>query len=581
MNTFLSGWGCIPIKCYKRIAVFLFVVLFVSLTLTNADAETGLDLVPADAFGYAQLSNIYQIFEAVIESPEWEELSEIETTKIALTQMVLIGPMVQMITGLTWEEFVKIFGRQVTLVVLGISDNPDLALIFDVEGSRELAEDALDQLIILMASGEDIEIAPESEEYSGVKFNTLLTGDGNTIQYGFIDNFMILAMNKGFEPIVDVHQGKATSILGTPEYQEMINKIEPSGTAYAYVNLERTIPAIQAAEAAKKGEAVQPPEDEMEAAILKSAKALAVKLDLLGNTHEAYLRLNPQGPAMMFAPLLLRAHPKLASINLLPAINGAFVGLQIGDPTETWTQLTGLAAIMGHDLNGIADELEMQLGFNLKDDLLNALTGEIGLGISLPAEEVNLKDNPIDFAKFQPVIIIGVKDRDKFKAIPTQIASLVQMDRFASSTEKLGGIPRGILTVDAIFPGIALAPWYTFTEEFFVASTSYTQVAAIIKQLENPAPKLVDDFSVEPWILGYLNTGVVAEFLVQQDLGDDLDLPETAAAKLPNISPIQIAYGAEPEGVKLTLTTAPDQTWLSNVLNMLMVVAYAEMENQE
>ena len=106
-------------------------------------------------------------------------------------------------------------------------------------------------------------------------------------------------------------------------------------------------------------------------------------------------------------------------------------------------------------------------------------------------------------------------------------------------------------------------------------------MAAIIKQLENPAPKLVDDFSVEPWILGYLNTGVVAEFLVQQDLGDDLDLPETAAAKLPNISPIQIAYGAEPEGVKLTLTTAPDQTWISSILNALMVVAYAEMENQE
>jgi len=556
--------------------MFLLIALFAILTSTPAIAKTGADVVPADAFGYVQLSDIYQVVEAVNKSPEWKELSQIKKVQTALMQMNQIVPVVQMITGMTWEEFVKIFGRQITFTLLGISEKPNIALIFEVSESKQLAEDALDQFLILMNAGAESNAAPETHEYSGVTFKTLSFKDGNTLQYGFLGPFMVLALNDGFKPLVDVYQGDAPAIATTPEFQDLMKKVEPSGTAYAYVNLFRTIPAIRAAEAAKKGEAVQPPKDEMEAAILNTPQALAVRLNLLGDTHEAYVRLRPQGPAMVFAPLLLREHPRLASIDFLPAINGAFIGLQLGNPVETWTQLTGLAAMMGHNLNEMMNGIEAKLGFNLKDDIFDALTGEIGVGISLPAGEVKLKERPIDFAKFQPVFAVGVKDRHKFESIPAIVAPLVQIDRFASSAEKSEGIRRGILTIDALAPGVALAPWYTFAGGLFVASTSRAQLEAIVTQLENPSPTVTEMPSASPWLLGYMNVGNIAQFLVQQNLGDNLKLPEHAVAKLPNISPIQIAYGAEPEGVKLTLTTAPGQTWISSLLSALMVAVYAD-----
>jgi hypothetical protein len=570
---------------------FLLVVLIALFIPYPATAKTGADLVPADAFGYVQLGDVYQHIEAIMTAPEWKELAQIERAQMAMEEVNKMVPVVQMITGMTWQEFVKTFGRQITLILLSISDKPGGALVFDIGASKALAQDALDQLLILMAADGEFNPTPETQAYAGVSFHIIETRDGSVIRYTTLDNLLVFALNDGFERVIDAYQGKTPSIAATPEYQDMVEKIPPSGTAYAYLNLRRTIPALRASEAAKTGEAPEPP-DEMEEAILASPQAMAIKLDLLGDAHEAYLRIAPQGPAMLFSPLLLSEHPKLASVNLLPAIDGLFIGLQIGEPLEVWRQISGLAAMMGQNLDGLVDALEAEFGFHLEDDILDALTGEIGVGISLPGETVNLKDNPLDLTKFQPFVAVGVKDREKFERLPVVISPFVQIDEFASSAQKAESIRRGIVTVDRLAPGAALALWYTFADGLFIAGTSRNLVETIAKHLKTstgygeggktpnsektPVTTPASGLEVAPWVMGYLNVGRVAEFLVRQNLDGNLELPEDAATKLASIGAIRIAYGAESDGVKLTVVTDAQKSWIANVLNALTVVAYAQ-----
>ena len=557
--------------------LILFTALYLFAVLSHAvAAKTGIDCVPADALGYVQINDVYRHVEAVHSAPEWKELSQIEGSQIFLSEVNKMIPVVQMITGMTWQEFVKTFGSQITLVVMGISDEPDLALVFDVGESGALAQDAFDQLLMLMAADGNFNPVPEAEEYAGVTVQTIEAEGDNVVRYGLLDGFFVLAMNASFEPVVDTYKGSRPPVTSTPEHMEMLGKVPPSGTAYAYLNLNQLIPALREAEAKKTGTPPKPPEDEMEAAILASPKAMAVNLDLLGDTHEAYMRIAPQGPAMLFSELLLSEHPRLASVNFLPAVNGLFIGLQIGQPLEAWKQISAVAALMGLDLDAVVGELEARHGFYLEDDVLDALTGEFGIGLSLPETPVNLKERPLDLAKFQPFITIGVNDREKFSRLPGIISPFVQMDEFASSAEKGEAIQRGIVTVDGLVPGVALALWHTYADNLFIAGTSRKQVEVIAAQSISPSSPTLAGNGVPPWVLGYLNLGQVAEFFVRQNLDDNLDLPEHAAAKLTSIGAVQVAYGAEPEGVKLTLKTAPQRPWLSDILHVLTVIAYTQ-----
>ena len=603
----------------KKIAFATILLLLVTLLLvTNQPADAAisiLDVVPNDAIACVRVSGIPQIVDTVLESPEWQELGENEEVQVALSQAQQILPITQLLSGMEAREFLNSFFNQVAFAFMGLMDGePEFAIIFDVQESIDSAKDAMNQFAILMSGGRNYKEMPEPQTYNGVSYRRFVDENGNAIEYGFLENLLVIAMNGGFEKVVDTSQQLSPSIAKNPKFQKMTEKVQLSGNIYAYADLEKLIPLLQALDKKNKAETkiqeIEPEEfddmegqelnpeseiesvdeeelesydepeemNEMEVALMQSLKAAAVKFDLAGTSHELYLHIEPQGPLAFFADMLLAQHPPLQSIRLMRAVDGIFVGLHLGDLSILLKQLTSLAALSGNNPQVQLEELEEYIGLDLEEDILNALTGEIGIALLTPKEKLNLKENKLDIARaVKPIFFLGIKDRLKFGDLRQKIAAFVNVEPLNGYDYKDAKIHRSLVTADSLVPGVALAPQYTYLDNLLVASNSSKPVEKIIEmslraEVENRNNVIASEAkqSTQSWLVVYADVGNIAKFLIEQNLIElevqDEDLLKKADEKLSALSPIEISYASEPEGIRLSIISSENETWVTKIL---------------
>lgn len=594
----------------------LMAILTLTIPMASA-ANTGIELVPDDAIACVNVSNLPGLLETVTKSAEWAELKDIQMVQEALDQSMQVLPITQLLSGMEAREFLEVFAYQTTCAFLGIVDEkPSLAFIFNVREAVDLAEDALSQFLILASGGRNYQGTPEERTYNGVSYNAMVGEDGSIAEYGFLDNLMIVAINGGFEKIVDTYQKKLPSILENPRFQKMTEKVEMAGEIYAYADLEKAIPLLQAAEEAKKAQAIKRAEekrglesesgeleetddeseyrgeepvekepDEMQIALMKSLKAAAVKISLTGTSHEAYLHIKPFPPLTLFSNILLKQHPPLESARLIPSIKGVFVGLHIGDPIQLFTQLTALASLFGQNPEAQLDVLKQAIGLDLKEDLLAALTGELGIGLMVPQEKLNLQKNKLDIAKaVKPIFAVGIKDKQKFSDLRQKINAVVSVEPVDEYAYQDFTIHRCLMEPEIIAPGVAFVPKYFYLNNLLVASNSRKNIEGIIDNLSSLESRTSAGQGLsQSWLLIHADVGEIAAFALEQKetLGiyeDERIMTAESAEILPEIGAIDISYAPEPEGIKLSIVSGSNETWIEKLLKVALVAVYARQE---
>ena len=551
--------------------------------------KSGLDLVPEDAIACVRVSDIPQIFDTVLESPEWQELKENEQVQMALAQFQQALPITQLLAGVEAMELIEIFFSEVTFAFMGlVDDKPEMAFIFNVQKSPETAEDGLTQFLILMSGGRNYKAMPEAQTYGGVSYHGFTYEDGNAVKYGLLDNLMVLGINGGFEKVVDTDNDLNPTIAENPQFQKMTQKVELAGNVYAYADLARGIPILQALEE-ENSEDVEEKEEsedkEMELALMQSLKAAVVKIDLAGTSHELYVHAKPEGPVKMFSDILLASHPPLSSIKLMRAVDGVFVGLHLGDLSQLLEQATPLISASGQNPQEQLEQLKQATGIDLKEDVLKALTGELGIALMTPKEELNIQKNKLDIAKaVKPIFFIGIKDKRKFGDLRQKLASLINVEPIDEYQYKDATIHRSIVSMESLAPGVALVPRYTYIDDLLVGSNSPKYIEEIIDNLNNKEELTEAEKTLaRSWLLVRAEIGNIGQFAVEQNLlGDEfqnVNLGDKSAAELVHqLGSIEVSYAPEPEGIKLSIISGADETWVMKALRTVAIIILAEQE---
>ena len=577
------------------------ILIFVCCTLVviqSAQAvKSGLDLVPSDAIACVRVSDIPKIFDTVLESPEWQKLKENEQVQESLTQFQGALPITQLLAGVEAQELIEIFFSEATFAFMGLVDDKlEMAFIFDVQKSPETAEDGLTQFLILMSGGRNYKAIPEAQKYGGVSYHGFTYEDGNAVKYGFLDNLLVLGINGGFEKVVDTDNGLNPPIAENPQFQQMTQKVQLAGNAYAYADLEQGIPIMQALEEGNlqnteenefgNQEQEKTSEDkEMELALMRSLKTAAIKIDLTGTSHEAYVHIEPEGPVTFFSDILLALHPPLSSIQLMHAADGVFVGLQLGDLPKLLEKVTALMSGSGQNPKEQLEQLKQAIGIDLKEDVLKALTGELGIALMTPKEKLNISKNKLDIAKaVKPILFIGIKDKSKFGELRQKLSNLINVEPIDEYQYKGATIHRSIVSVESLASGVALIPRYTYLDDLLIASNGAKYIEEVIDNLNNKEELTESEGNLaHSWILVRAEVGNIGQFAVEQNLlGNEIrnvSLGDKSAAELMGqLGSVEVSYAPEPEGIKLSIISGADETWLTKALRAATIIILAEQQ---
>lgn len=563
--------------------------LFQVNCLAEERARTIMDIIPYDTIAYLSISNLDAVSQTVVNLPEWKELYSMDEVKEGLAQPEQV---MTMLLGLTPEELVKILGHKLVFSFLGIENNiPVACLAIDTGENKDQAQYVIEQLVSVAAlSGQ---MVPREGSYREVPYTGISLGEIK-IGYGFIDDFILAGVNGGFEKMVDLHKDGGENIEDNPNFQFIGQKVNLSSEIALFANVEQLIPMLpelqrlrdKDASSSEQSETDKEFQELLEKLVLNSIKGFGVSLSLSGLVHEAYLHVEPNAANPLFE-LLLTSHPTMSSIQFLP-VDGVLAGIQIGDPVALLDSMLNLADLFGQNKEDIENQirnLEEGFGLNLRDDVLSTLTGEVGVMALLPKEDVDLKKNKLHFAKFRPIILLGVKDRKKLEETASKLTRLAQIETQTLKEEKYRGfnIYTKLLPLDMLVPGVAFMPSLAYKDDMLIISNSKEWVKDAVDMLTEPRqtgldPEIEKELK-SSWILAFVNAGEIAHFVTQQDLTDEIKLPENAMDKLKDFGSVIVSYSAEPDGIGVGILS--ENPWMTEILRAVVLGIYAEQAKEE
>jgi hypothetical protein len=549
----------------------------------QADDPGGIiDMIPYESIGYVSLSNLEAVYYSVEGSPEWQELLGIEQIQEDLDkakQAVLFGPM---LLGITLEEFLNSFGHRMVLGLMGMKDSmPIVGLAADLRSHKEKAQYAVDQAATFPAVAGGAML--EEKEYRDVPC-TAVGNEAFKVKYAFLDNFLIAGFNGGFEKMIDHYKDGGKSIRDKANFQFMKQKVSLSGDICAYADLESLVPILNATsdKEEQSGNAIQQ-------LALKSMKGFALSLSLSGQTQEAYMHLKSEEPNPI-ADLVLSPHSPMSTANLIPFPDGAMIGIHVGDPVVLLDRGFKLAESLGvntNEIEGNIKQLEDGLRVNLRDDLLSALTGEIAIIAILPKEPVDLKKDKVQaamqLAKIRLAAFIGVKDEKKLGKTAEKLLKLVNIEPVSLKEKSHEGskIHTKALPLDALVPGVAIMPSYSFKDGLLIVSNSAEWVKDGISMLESQrVSEMQDEFS-DSRVLAYVDAAGIANFAIENDMIESLKVPELAQDKLSSLGSVAVGFSLGSDGAGLRLISTSDDNWTTKILRGVLVAIYANARPEQ
>ncbi|MFC1715577.1 hypothetical protein ACFL6S_18040 [Candidatus Poribacteria bacterium] len=579
-------------------SIFFPCLLVLTLYLSTICAEAAdapksvMDMIPYESLAYVYVSDLDVVVHTALESPEWQEIKGMEMLAEDLDKAKQGLSFIPMLVGITIDELLSTFGHRMAACLIGMGgEGPVAGLIVNTGDYKEQVEYAVSQAATLPAVAGGAML--EEKEYRDTAY-TLVGNDAIKVRYGFLDNFLIAGIGGGFEKLVDFYKDGGRSIKDTENFQYMEQQVSLSSNISVYADIERAAPILKGLMAGMMGEADAEAPGGMTPAMmadlaLSSTKAFAFSLGLSGHVNEMYLYLK-QTEAHPITDLVLAPRSPMYSADLIPLDDGAMVGAHIGDPTELLDRGLKLAEFLGtstQDIEMQIQQMEDAVGLDLREDLLSALTGEIAVVTMLPKEQIDVALNPMQMAmqagKIRPVILLGVKDRDRLTETFSKISQLVNLEASTLKEESYKGatVYTKALPLDVLIPGIALMPAYSFKDDLLIMSNSAEWVRDGIDLLESPGDSEIQKRLSRSRALIYLDMAGVADFAMAQSLFEEIKPPESIRDKLSSLGSIAASFSLGPDGAGISLISTSDDDWTTKIMRGIVIGMYANVASKE
>ena len=248
--------------------------------------------------------------------------------------------------------------------------------------------------------------------------------------------------------------------LATGELDQALVEAKKAGDAAAVARLEASIADEKHyAEQVLKRHAA---EAELAKALVNELSTLSLGLDFSADAVLAQIRL-PLAAGGMLRGLLKtgsEVQPILRATTNQPLL---LVGGQV-DPAACLAMLEKVMATDGEDLAEMKGELKQRLGIDLDNDILGALTGEIGFALTGDIAKLLSAEDPR--SELGGAFLLGLKSDAGLKAIAKKVASQEGVDKFLKWDEATSALTVSV-TGEKTFQ-------VTFADNRLIASTELT-----------------------------------------------------------------------------------------------------------
>ncbi len=260
------------------------------------------------------------------------------------------------------------------------------------------------------------------------------------------------------------------------------------------------------------------------------------------------------------------------------------IGIHVGDPVMILDRGLKLAEFLGVDtkeIEGNIKQLEDGLRLKLRDDLLSTLTGEIAVMAMLPRGPVDLKKDKVQaalqLAKIRSAAFIGVKDEKKLGKTAEKLLKLVNVEPVSLKEKTHEGtkIYTKALPLDALVPGVAVMPSYSFKDGLLIASNSAEWVKDSISMLESQRDSEMQYEFPDSRVLAYVDVAGIADFVIEHDIIESLKVPEPAQDKLSSLGSVAAGFSLGRDGAGLRLISTSDDNWTTKILRGILIAIYA------
>jgi hypothetical protein len=558
-----------------------------------------IDMVPYESLAYISISHIDDVHKLVTESPEWQELMGIEEIQEDLNKTRQGISLIPAFLGISMEDTLETFGSRMVVSLIGMQGTiPIACIIVDIEDNKDKAEQAVNQLNNMAASSGDVII--DKGEYRDVTY-TLVKNESMEIKHSFVDNYLIVGTGGGFESIVNRYKGDGKSIKDSPNFQSMKQKISLEENICVYADLERAsslIRMLAKMDSEEKSEEEQFQRMMMEF-MLESTKSLAISLSLTGHLNEVYLHVEPEN-SNPIADMIFSPHSPMSSANLIPFDDGVMVGINLGEPAEMLDR--GIKLIRMQDEEKAAKvedhirELERGLNIDLRDDFLSTLTGEFAMMAALPEEKIDLKSDDklktiMQMSKVRQVVVIGVKDERKLGRTVEHLMEIVDIEPISLDDDDYRDeeIRTKVIPLSNIAPGLALLPVYSFGDDRVIMSNNAEWVRDAIDMFKSPKYMASSSIQVvvaqvklsDSRVMVYMDAGSMMQFMMEQDIADEMDIPEKVQDKLASMGSIAAGLYLGTDGAGLRLISTSDDVWATKLLNGALIATYSNIEKKK
>ena len=537
------------------------------LVLLAAPAQAELDiteLVSSDALAYVRLGGLPALTDEIGQAIEQQGIKEIPDAEQMLNQL---APIVPMLIGVNFEDFVSLFGHELALAFYGMDgEQPIVAILTDTRHDPELADEVITELRILGES--EAEQLPEPGTYRGVDYEGTVDAE-TSLRFGFIDSIFVLGFNGGFERIVDRKWGDGEPLHTSEKYQQMMETLDPQGQAWGYADIEMLAPILMAND--------EEPDPGAQA-ILGALETVGLKIDLTGHEQMLYLKAHePDNPLIkLFYRLLFTERPPMLSSSWLADSKGIWVGLNIGDLQQMLELFLSMAdKEQGKAINQMLSDVGDLVDYNLRKKFLPLLSGELGIMVNLPEGEFNPQEQPLHLLKLSPVLFLGLNNVSDFTEAMSKITDSLAEAGFANvtvmSTEEYEGHPvhRLVVASDALLPGVAFTPTVTIiphgNKAGLVALSNHPERIRQLLRMDESEP-------LEARIAVQASVGEILELIALQQ---NEDFPESILERVQQITPLRVVLSTDSEELTLSLVSQ-DSTWIQQLSNGLMAAVLAD-----
>jgi hypothetical protein len=440
-------------------AFFISLLILLSIEISYAQSIYPENIIPAYSSSFILVNDVPKVAKAIKASQAWQEL--MKTVEQEMNKNPKEAPgFAKFIVPNIWD-IIELSTNRIAIVNINSEEFKKPSVIIDFGNAKSVIETA-QKIMGMLNDNDKSNIILNAGKYLNIPYG-IVKPDG---RFAFLDNLFVYTPDQAIlESLINVYVKEEPSISEDPKFNMTVNKLEGDGDVLIYMNTELTNPVTQALTR----------NEQMKILGVGDFKSTAWKIDILSQTRDMEMYMYSGYSESIMAGMLMQSVP-LMSPHIVPASNAdIFYAFNTGNFASMWDRFLDSVKNSANkqeyiDIqNGIA-KFEIEKGLNIRNDILDSLSGEVGIAFGM----TGLNENPEGTGSLMQsgiMIFLGIRDRDKIKMCIDKLFADQPMEK----TQYKGVEIRYTPTMST-----AQGPFgYIFADDMFVLSNMKRLMAVI------------------------------------------------------------------------------------------------------